>query len=116
MSNESKNTQSQAAIDLKGYADSLVQHIQQLRREQGIADSQPIETYVTNVEVVRSLMKQYRSYIEEKTNTADLVQVNDDAGNPMPEQLPHSEYHIGDQAVTIAISASKGGKVNRVQA
>jgi len=63
MSAATKNTQSQAEVDLKGYADGLVQHIQQLRRDQGIADSQPIETYVTNTEIVRSLMKQYRSYI-----------------------------------------------------
>jgi len=44
----------------------------------------------------------------------DLVQVNDDAGNPMPEKLPQSEYHIGDQAVTIAIG--KSGTPKRVQA
>lgn len=114
MSTESKNTQSQAEADLKGYADKLVQHIQELRHNQGIADSQPIETYVTNTEIVRSLMKQYRDYIEEQTNTSDLVQVNDDAGNPMPETLPQTEYHIGDQAVTIAISES--GEAKRVQA
>jgi len=114
MSAATKNTQSQAKVDLKGYADGLVQHIQQLRHDQGIADSQPIEVYVTNTEIVRSLMKQYRSYIEEKTNTSDLVQVNDDAGNPMPEKLAQSEYHIGDQAVTIAISES--GEPKRVQA
>lgn len=110
MSTETKNTQSTAAIDLKGYADTLVQHIQQLRQEQGIADDQPIETYVTNTEIVRSLMKQYRDYIEEQTNTSDLVQVNDDAGNPMPAQLPQTEYQIGDQVVTIAINQSGRAK------
>jgi len=61
-------------------------------------------------------MKQYRDYIEEQTNTSDLVQVNNDAGNPMPEQLPQTEYQIGDQTVTIAISESNPGKVNRVKA
>ncbi|MCX6048831.1 MAG: DUF5915 domain-containing protein [Chloroflexi bacterium] len=116
MSTEARNTASEAEANLKGYADELVQHIQTLRREQGIADGQPIEAYVTNTEIVRSLMKQYRSYIEEKTNIVDLVQVNDDAGNPMPEQLPQTEYNVGDQAVTIAISESKNGNVKRVQA
>ncbi len=89
---------------MKGYADKLVKSIQQLRSAQGIADSQPISIYLTNTEIVRSLLKQYRSYIEEQTNTSDLVQVNDDAGIPMPDQLPHTEYQIGDQTVTIAIS------------
>jgi len=116
MSAETKNTQSQAEANQKGYADELVQHIQTLRREQGLADSQPIEIYVTNTEIVRSLMKQYRDYIEEKTNAIDVVQVNDDAGQPMPETLPQTEYHIGDQAVSIAINESGKGKVNRVQA
>lgn len=92
--------------DLQGYVDQLVGYIQQLRQKQGIAENEPISTYLTNTEIVRSILKQYREYIEEKTNTADLVQVNVDAGNPMPENLPHTEFHIGDQIVTIAISES----------
>jgi hypothetical protein len=114
MSTESKNAQSPANVNLKGYADDLVHCIQQLRRDQGIADSQPISTYVTDTEIVRSLLKQYRSYIEEQTNTADLVEVNDDAGIPMPERLPQTEYHIGDQTVTIAIGDT--GQPIRAQA
>jgi len=32
--------------------------------------------------------------------------VNIDAGNPMPEDLPQTELHVGDQTITIAISES----------
>lgn len=88
---------------LKQYADDLIRYIQELRHEQGFADSDPISMYVTNTEVIRSLMKQYRSYIEEQTNTSDLVQVNIDAGNPMPESLAKKEFDIGDQEVMIGI-------------
>jgi hypothetical protein len=107
------NTPAATNATIQGYADELVRCIQQLRREQGIAEHKPIATYVTDTAIVRSLLKQYRAYVEEKTNTAALVEVNDDAGNPMPEQLPQAEFHIGDQTVTIAISES--GASARVQ-
>jgi len=107
-----KTNQASPAIDMKDYADKLVRCIQQLRQEQGIADQQPISTYMTNTEVVRSVLKQYRPYIEEQTNTADLVQVNPDAGNPLPQDLPQAELHVGDQTITIAISES--GEPERV--
>ena len=106
MASESKTNLASPATDVKGYADKLVLRIQQLRKEQGIADEQPISVYVINTEVVRSVLKQYRAYIEEQTNTADLVQVNVDAGNPLPEELPQTELHVGDQTITIAISES----------
>jgi len=106
MTSENKTNQASPATDVKGYADKIVRSIQQLRQEQGIANEQPIATYVTNTEVVRSVLKQYQDYIEEQTNTADLVQVNVDAGNPMPEELPQTELHVGDQTITIAISES----------
>jgi len=106
MASANSTNQASPAINLQGYADTIVKRIQQLRQEQGIADTQPISTYVTNTEVVRSVLKQYRSYIEEQTHTSDLVQVNPDAGNPMPEDLPHTEFHVGDQTITIAISES----------
>jgi len=61
-----------------------VQAIQQLRSEQGIAETEEIAIYVTNTQVVRSLLKQYSEQIEAQTHTADLVQVNVDGGIPMP--------------------------------
>ena len=98
-----KNPADNAEALLKGYADQLVSAIQQLRRDQKIADSAPISAYVTNTEAIRSLLKQYRSYVEEQANTVDLVQVNDDAGNPMPENLTKTTFDIGDQEVSVAI-------------
>ncbi len=104
MTTENKNSPAdKAEAVLKGYVEQLVDCIQQLRREQNIADTEQIEAYITDTQVVRSMMKQYRPYIEQQTNAADLVQVNDDAGNPMPEALPQTEFHIGDQEVSIAI-------------
>ena len=98
-----KNPAADAEAALKAYADQLVSCIQQLRRDQHIADAEPISVYVTNTEAIRSLLKQFRSYVEEQTNTVDLVAVNNDAGNPMPENLPKTEFDIGDQEVSIAI-------------
>lgn len=98
-----KSPADNAEAALKEYADQIVGAIQQLRRDQKIADTEPISVYVTDAEVVRSLLKQYRSYIEEKTNTVDLVEVNLDAGNPMPENLTKADFEIGDQEVSVAI-------------
>ena len=94
---------SSAEANLKQYADDVIGCIQALRREQKFSDSEPIAVYVTNTEVIRSLLKQYRSYIEEKAHVADLVQVNLDAGNPMPDNVAKKELDIGDQEVIIGI-------------
>ncbi|MFN8489306.1 MAG: hypothetical protein U0350_17115 [Caldilineaceae bacterium] len=92
-----------AEANLKQYADDVIHCIQELRHEKNFSDSEPIAAYVTNTEVMRSLLKQYRSYIEEKANIADLVQVNIDAGNPMPDNVAKKELDIGDQEIIIGI-------------
>ena len=94
---------SSAEANLKQYADDVIGCIQALRREQKFSDSEPISVYVTNTEVIRSLLKQYRSYIEEQAHIADLVQVNLDAGNPMPDNVAKKELDIGDQEIIIGI-------------
>lgn len=100
--NQSQSTNT-AKVDLKQYADTLLGYIQQLRSEQKFTDSEPISVYVTNTEIMRSLLKQYRDYIEQQGHIADLVQINPDAGNPMPENLAKKEFDIGDQAIIIGI-------------
>jgi len=91
---------------IRSQADKLVQCIQQMRQEQGIAESEPISIYVTNTQTVRSAIKQFHDYMKEATNAEDIVQVNVDGGVPMPDTLPQAEFHVGDETVTIAISRS----------
>ena len=92
------------AANMESQAQQLVQAIQQLRSEQGIAETEEIAIYVTNTQVVRSLLKQYSEQIEAQTHTADLVQVNVDGGIPMPEVIAHADFEIGGETVTIGIS------------
>ncbi|MDQ3248721.1 MAG: DUF5915 domain-containing protein, partial [Chloroflexota bacterium] len=57
------------ATNMESQAQQLVQAIQQLRSEQGIAETEEIAIYVTNTQVVRSLLKQYSEQIEAQTHT-----------------------------------------------
>ncbi len=101
-----QSTQDDGHAVIRSQADQLVQCIQQMRQEQGIADSEPISIYVTNTQTVRSAVKQFHDYLKQATNAEDIVQVNIDGGVPMPDTIPQAEFHVGDETVTIAISRS----------
>lgn len=85
-------------------AELLIDHVQQLRQEQNIADNEEISIYITDVPLVHSTISEYGNRLEQATNATDIVQVNLQAGNPMPEHLPHHEIGLFSQEpVRVAI-------------
>ncbi len=85
-------------------AELLIDHIKQLRQEQNIADEQEISIYVTDVPLVHSTLSTLGDRVKRATNAVDIVQVNIQAGNPMPENLPQREIHVfSKEPVTVAI-------------
>lgn len=85
-------------------AELLIDHVKQLRQEQNIADDEKISIYVTDVPLVHSTLSKLSSRIESATNAADIVQVNLQAGNPMPKDLPQHQIHVfSEEPVIVAI-------------
>ena len=84
-------------------ADILVQSVNQLREEHRILDEQDISIYVMDAPIVHSAVAQFGEQIQYRTNAFSIVQVNIDAGQPMPEALPQLEVTIGDEPVVIAV-------------
>lgn len=85
-------------------AELLIDHVEQLRQEQNIADDEEISIYVTDVPLVHSMLAEYGARVEKVTNATDIIQVNIKAGNPMPENLPHHEIGVfSKEPVTVAI-------------
>jgi len=88
---------------VKECADVLVQSVTQIRKDNDISESQDISIYVIDTPIVHSTIVQFDKYIKEQTNAHRIVQVNIDAGTPMPEALPQLEVTIGDDPVVIAV-------------
>lgn len=85
-------------------AELIIDHVKQLRQEQGIGDGEKISVYITDVPLVHSTLSEQSEKIEKATGAADIVQVNVQAGNPMPENLPHHEITVfSKEPVIIAI-------------
>lgn len=85
-------------------AELLIDHVEQLRQEQNIANDEEISIYVTDVPLVHSMLSEYGDRVEKATNAIDIVQVNIQAGNPMPDNLPHHEIGVfSKEPVTVAI-------------
>jgi hypothetical protein len=94
----------QKLADLKSHADTLIKHVQGLRAESGIAGDQQVALYVMATPLVRGILKQHEDFVKSATNSIDIVQVDDDAGQPMPETIPHKEIYLGEEAVVIGVS------------
>jgi hypothetical protein len=75
-----------------------------LRADSDIAGDQQIALYVMATPLVRGILKQHEDYIKNATNTIDIVQVDDEAGQPMPETIPHKEVYLGEEPVVIGAS------------
>lgn len=95
------------AMSIEGCAEVIIDTVQQLRSEAGVADDQEISIYVTDAQIIRSTLAEMGDYIREQTNAVDVVRVNIKAGNPMPAHLPQVELHnLDDGPATIAIEKS----------
>jgi hypothetical protein len=90
--------------EMKGYADTLVQQVKQMRKENGLTNNQPIAIYLMATPLVRDLLKQHNEYVKQAANALDIVQMDNDAGQPLPETYPHKEIHLGDDPVVVAIN------------
>jgi len=88
-------------------AELLIDHVQQLRQEQNLDDDEQVSIYITDVPLVHSTIAEYGRRLEQATNAADIVQVNLQAGNPMPKDLPHHQIgRFSKEPVTVAIEHS----------
>lgn len=85
----------------------LVQSFAQLRKDNNISESEAVSLYVTDVPLIHSTIAEYEEDLKQIGNLTDVVQVNVKAGNPMPEALPHIDYLIGKDEVTVAIERSE---------
>ena len=94
-------------LTIEECAEVIINTVQQLRSQAGIADDQEISIYVTDTQMIRSTLGEMGDHIREQTNAVDVVRVNVKAGNPMPAHLPQVELHnLDDGPATIAIEKS----------
>lgn len=94
-------------LTIEECAEVIINTVQQLRSQAGIADDQEISIYVTDAQMIRSTLTEMGDHIREQTNAVDVVRVNVKAGNPMPAHLPQVELHnLDDGPATIAIEKS----------
>lgn len=85
-------------------AEIIIDHVKQLRQEQGFGDGENVSIYITDVPLVHSTLSEYSDKIEKATGASDIVQVNVQAGNPMPEDLPRHEITVfSKEPVVVAI-------------
>lgn len=89
--------------ELRDCAKSLAQAVNQLREQNDMAGDQQVSIYVADKPIVRSMLKEHRQYIIDKTNAVDLVQINLDANIPIPDHAPQDDFEIGGQTIRVAI-------------
>ena len=98
------NPMEDEALSVEEAAELLIQYVNQLRDQAGLDDDHEITIYVTDVKLLHSTLAEMGDYIREQTNALSIVQVNSEAGNPMPAHLPQLEVHEFDQGpATIGI-------------
>ncbi len=101
-----QSTTENKVLSVEEAAEVLIQYVKQLRADAGIDETQEISIYVTNVQLINSMLTEMGDYVREQTNAVDIVQVNVKAGNPMPAHLTQIEVHEFDQGpATIGIDA-----------
>ena len=93
----------EAEEEVRTCTKKLMSEIKSLRQEQNFDDGEAIVVYVTDAPLVHRALEVYRDEIEKATCAIEFVQINVDAGNPMPEHLSHKEINIGDQTIDVAI-------------
>ncbi len=83
--------------------DEIVRQIQQLRAASGIGDDARVSVYITDTPLVRGILHEYKEEMQKAVNAVDIVQVDLEAGIPLPEEHPNQTFTLGEDQVTIGL-------------
>lgn len=89
-------------------AQVLISTVKDLRSENGLSEGE-VTLYLIDAPLIHSTLSEYREEIMEKASLVAIVQVNEEAGVPMPEAIPQVEKQIGDDIVTVGIQEQAKG-------
>ena len=90
---------------LQDYKEEIVRQVKPLRQESGVGNER-ISLYITDTPLVRGILHQYADDVRQTGNAVDIVQVDVDAGIPLPEEHAHRTFTLGEDKVTIAMEAA----------
>lgn len=83
--------------------DEIVRRLQQLRSESGLDSDARVSVYITDTPLVRGVLHEYDDEVRKAVNAVDIVQVDVEAGIPLPEEHPHQTFTLGEDKVTIGL-------------
>lgn len=83
--------------------DEIVRRLKQLRDESGVDGDARIAVYITDTPLVRGVLHEYEDDVRQAVNAVDIVQVDVEAGIPLPEEHPHQTFTLGEDEVTIGL-------------